>query len=297
MSEANEALDTCCASCGIAEMDDIKLVPCDGCDLVRYCGDECKNNHKPEHEDDCKKRVDELRDELLVKQPECSHLGDCPICSLPLSLDRSKSSKMGCCSKLICIGCFHANTQREKKMGIRQSCPFCREPLPENDEEYGKLMKKRIEANDPFALHSYGVRQYNKGRYSSAFKLYAKAAELGHAEAHYRLANMYMQGRGVEKGTGKEKHHLEEAAISGQPDARYQLGLFEWYHDNKEKAVKHWIIAATQGDDNSIKKLMFIFKGGFVRKEELAAALRAHKAAVDATKSAQRKVAEAFYNE
>ena len=31
-----------CASCGRAEVDDIKLKMCDGgCDLVKYCGDEC----------------------------------------------------------------------------------------------------------------------------------------------------------------------------------------------------------------------------------------------------------------
>ena len=37
MSEENEAVDTsCCASCGIAEIDDIKLKDCDGCDLVKY---------------------------------------------------------------------------------------------------------------------------------------------------------------------------------------------------------------------------------------------------------------------
>ena len=34
---------------------------------------------------------------------------------------------------------------------------------------------------------------------------------------------------------------------------------------------------------------------GFVSKEDLAAALRAHKAAVDATKSPLRDVAEEFY--
>ncbi len=45
MSEDNE-VDTCCASCGIAEVDDNKFVPCDGCDLVKYCSDECRENHK-----------------------------------------------------------------------------------------------------------------------------------------------------------------------------------------------------------------------------------------------------------
>ena len=51
-----KAVDTSCASCGIAENDDVKLKECDGCDLVRYCSDECQRDHKSEHEEDCKER-------------------------------------------------------------------------------------------------------------------------------------------------------------------------------------------------------------------------------------------------
>ena len=57
--------------------------------------------------------------------------------------------------------------------------------------------------------------------------------------------------------------------------------------------MKHWIIAANLGYDESIKALKEAYKGGDVSKEDLAAALRAHQAAVDATKSPQRGVAEA----
>eukprot|EP00985_Skeletonema_marinoi_P030768 scaffold33795_cov79-Skeletonema_marinoi.AAC.1 len=54
----------CCASCGIAEVDDIKLKECDDCDLVRYCSDKCQEDHRPNHEAICKERAAELRDEL-----------------------------------------------------------------------------------------------------------------------------------------------------------------------------------------------------------------------------------------
>jgi hypothetical protein len=38
----------CCASCGTAAVDDIKLKNCDGgCDLVKYCSDTCEANHRP----------------------------------------------------------------------------------------------------------------------------------------------------------------------------------------------------------------------------------------------------------
>ena len=105
---------------------------------------------------------------------------------------------------------------------------------------------------------------------------------------------MYREGKGVEKDKGKEIHHMEEAAIGGHPTARarYMLACCEHDNGNIGRAVKHWIVAATQGDDYSIKELMEAFKEGHVSKEDLDATLRAHHAAVDATKSQQRKAAE-----
>ena len=301
MSEHDEAVDmsegksSCCASCGALEDDDIKLIPCDGCDLVKYCGDECLHDHKLDHEEDCRKRAAELRDEILFKQPESSHLGDCPICSLPLSFDTKKYAMYYCCSKIICYGCCYANTIRDLEQRLVQSCPFCREPTPDNNEEADKLRMKRVEANDPVAMCRYGVEQYDQGDFDSAFHYYTKAAELGDAEAHHRLAYLYQEGRGVEQNEGKKIHHLEEAAIGGYPLVRYTLGCYEYDNGNVEREVKHWIIASTQGDDVAIKELLKAFKEGFVSKEDLAAALRAHKAAVDETKSPQRKAAEEYY--
>jgi len=294
MMSADKVVVMCCASCGIAEVDDIKLKECATCDLVRYCSDECQKNHKSQHEEDCKKRAAELRDELLFKQPESSHLGDCPICMIPLSLDISKSPMMTCCSKVICNGCDHANDSREEMASLEPKCPFCRQPVPTR-EECNRNRMKRIEANDPVAMNQEGVRQYHNRDYSSAFKYCSKAAELGDAAAHYQLSNLYDDGHGVEKDRGKEMYHLEEAAIGGHPSARYNLGIEEWNNGHTERAVKHFIIAAAHGHDGSTKALIDDFRRGFVGKEDLAAALRAHQAAIDATKSPQREAAETYY--
>ena len=299
MSEAvKEEIDTmmsCCASCGIAEIDDVKLKDCDGCDLVKYCCDECQGDHKSEHEEDCKKRAAELRDELLFKQPEGSCYGDCPICCLPMPLDIKKSSMCHSCSKVICFGCEYANMIREDGMRLlNHSCPFCRNSTPRTKEEWDKQRMKRIEANDPIAMSQEGACRYNKGDCHGAFKYLSKAADMD-ADAHYKLSLMYREGLGVEKDEGKEMYHTEEAAIGGHPNARYNLGSFEWNNGDKERAVKHYIIAATQGEDDSTKMLMNAFKMGCVEKEELAAALRAHQAAVDATKSPQRDAAEEYH--
>ena len=177
----------------------------------------------------------------------------------------------------------------------QHTCAFCRESLPKTEEISDKLRMKRIEANDPVAIRFEGTEHYRKGDYRSAFEYWTKAAELGDAWGHFQLSGLYHDGKGVEKDEKKEIHHLEEATIRGNPHARYNLGVHENSYGNFERAVKHWIIAATQGKDDAIKALMKAFKLGFVKKDVLAAALRAHKAAVDATKSPQRESAEEFY--
>ena len=176
-----------------------------------------------------------------------------------------------------------------------RSCLFCREATPVTDEECDQLRMKRIEANDPVAICFEGLLHYNKGDYSKAFEYYTKATKLGDVEAHYELSILYRDGKGVDEDEGEQIHHMEEAAIGGHPEARYNLGNYEWNNMNngdKERAVKHWIISATQGCDSSIKALLEGFRQAYVEKEVLAAALRAHQAAVDATKSPQRKAAE-----
>jgi hypothetical protein len=69
----------CCAACGIAGEDDIQLKTCTACKSVRYCSVKCQKEHRSQHKRECKKRAAELRDEILFKQRESSHKGDCPI--------------------------------------------------------------------------------------------------------------------------------------------------------------------------------------------------------------------------
>ncbi len=290
-----------CANCGIAEVDDIKLKNCKSCDLVRYCSDDCQNNHKSEHEEACMKRAAELRDELLFTQPESTHLGDCPICMIPLPLDEEQFTTRLCCCNFICNGCMHQTVQRSiDERTSFPNCPYCREPTPtsDDDEGFAQQIMKRVKAKDPEAMCLIGGDQYEKGDYTGAFEWFTKAAELGHAGAHFSLAGLHGNGQGVDKDSGKEKFHLEEAAIRGHPGARHNLAIEEFQEGKKERAVKHWIIAASQGGRKSIGVLMAMFKiegqGGSVSKEDLAAALRGHQSAVDATKSPQRQEAAAY---
>ena len=143
-------------------------------------------------------------------------------------------------------------------------------------------------------MRRMGNERYREGDYKSAFEYYTKAAELGDAKAHYSLSVMYRLGQGVEKDEKKHSYHLEEAAIGGHVEARYNLGGHEENNGRIDRAVKHWIIAANMGCDKSMKALWKSHAIGLVKKEALTATLHTHQDAVDATKSAQREQAEDY---
>ena len=278
-----------CASCGTAENDDIKLKKCTACHLVRYCSVKCQKEHWSQHKKECKK----LRDEILFKQPESSHLGDCPICCLPLPIDPSKSAFYTCCSKHICQGCHLVNQKRERDQRLQCKCPFCRKALPKTMDESKKRLMKRIEVNDPVAMRNMGAFREMEGDYKAAFDYWTRAAAWGDAMAHYQLAGRYRKGLGVvEKDEKRALHHVEQAAIGGHPGARHNLGCMEERHGRIDRAVKHWIIATKLGYDESLNAVTDLYKAGLVKKEDFTAALRGYQAAINATKSPHREEVE-----
>ena len=284
----------CCANCGIARIDDIKLKDCSACHLVKYCSVKCQKEHWPQHKKECKKRAAELKDEILFEQPESSCYGDCPICCLPVSIDEEKTALYLCCCNYLCNGCNYSNQKQEFEARLQVKCPFCRKAIPKTKEENKEQLMKRIGANDPVALCYLGEEKCEGGDYNSAFEYLTRAAALGNADAHYQLSILHRKGKGVEKDEKREQHHLEQAAIRGHPRARNNLGCMEGKSGRMDRAAKHWIIAANLGYDPSLENLKKLYKGGHVSKDDFAAALRAYQAAIDATKSPQREEAYEF---
>src|SRR6056300_805466 len=236
MSSEEEQTDEVCASCGKAEVDDIKLKKCTACKLVKYCSVDCQKNHRKQHKKACRARAAELRDDRLFTQPDISCYGECPICLLPLSLDRSKSTMNTCCCTLICRGCEYANQLRERREGLEHKCSFCREPTPTSHEELEQNERERAKANDPVALYQVGSKCYDRREYDRAFESFTKSAALGNAESHHYLYFCYRDGQGTEKDKKKEVYHLEEAAIGGHPMARYDLGIHEENRGRDDRA-------------------------------------------------------------
>jgi tetratricopeptide (TPR) repeat protein len=287
--------DEVCASCGMAAIDNIKLKLCDGgCDLVKYCHNDCQANHREQHEDECKKRLAEMiHDKDLFTQPDSSYLEECPICFLPLPIDQRKSTHMTCCSKTICNGCDYANKKSEGERGLEeQRCAFCREPLPTSQERSDKQVMERVKKNDPVAMGYMGIEHLAEGNYGKALEYFAKAAELGDVKAHCSLGMLYYEGFGVEKDKKKAIHHYEQAAIGGHTWARVYLARDEMKNNRFDRAARHYIIAANLGCDSSLQCTKDLLVQRIVSEEEYAAARRGYQAAVDETKSAGREAAE-----
>ena len=87
---------TVCASCG---KEGGNLNTCNKCNMVKYCNAACKKKHRSKHKKACERRVAELHDEALFKEPPPHE--DCPICLLPLPLDPNKTIFQSCCGKLV----------------------------------------------------------------------------------------------------------------------------------------------------------------------------------------------------
>ena len=61
-----------------------------------------------------------------------------------------------------------------------------------------------------------------------------------------------------------------------------------------DRALKHYMIAAGCGDDESLKHIKEFYMNGYATKDDYAKALRAYQTYVDEIKSNQREEAAAY---
>ena len=64
--------------------------------------------------------------------------------------------------------------------------------------------------------------------------------------------------------------------MAGHENARVALGLMEAQSGNRERAVKHWVIAASAGDYCAINSLQIEFEKGRVSRELINSTLIAY---------------------
>jgi hypothetical protein len=120
-----------------------------------------------------------MRDNQLFSQPEISHLGECPICCLPHSIDQTKLTMNTCCCKFICNGCDYASTLRDVKEGLEQRCPYCRETSPYTDEECEQNYMKRVKAMIRLQFSKWASSAKKKGTLGGQFNIGRKRLNWG----------------------------------------------------------------------------------------------------------------------
>ena len=282
-----------CANCGKEGANNV----CNKCKQVKYCNAACKKKHKTKHKKACERRVAELRDIELFKQPPLHH-GDCPICFLRLPFLGTGRKYKTCCGKVICSGCIHAVNRRAGGAGL---CPFCRTPssIASIEEEGGKRLQKRMEVDDAKAINHLGDFYYD-GKYgfpqdyAKALELWHRGVEFGCAESMAGIGQAYLFGRGVEQDQKKAMHYWELAAMKGDAGSRHILGLMEQKAGNMDRAVKHYMISVRSGSNTSLKKIQKLYLDGKATKDEYTEALRGYQKYLDEVKSRQRDEAAAF---
>ena len=294
-----------CANCG---KEGSNLNTCNKCKLVKYCNAACKKKHRSKHKKKCERRVAELFDIELFKQPPINE--ECPICFLPMPRADSGKRYKSCCAKNICSGCMHAVDAMYKE----RKCPFCRTVTAMTGEDCMIQTRKRVEVNDAVAIHMLGLN-YHHGQYglpkdyTKALELFTQAAELGHTDAYYDIGNAYFHGWGVGTDHEKARHNFELAAIGGHSNARNNLGLTEemtamallgkanseeFFAKKMDRAVRHYIIGVRLGEFNTLKNVHRLFMCGFATKDDYTKALRAYQEYVDEIRSDQRDAAAAI---
>ncbi|KAL7523244.1 hypothetical protein ACHAXR_000094, partial [Thalassiosira sp. AJA248-18] len=123
---------------------------------------------------------------------------------------------------------------------------------------------------------------------NKALELWHRAAKLGYAKSHSNIGTIYYHGNGVEEDGKKAKYHWGLAAMGGDVTARHDLGVVEWKAGNMNRAIKHLMISAGFGHDESLKKIQDGFSCGFVTKDDFEKALCAHNESEDEMQSDQR---------
>ena len=266
--------DGICASCG-KEGNSDDMNTCNKCKMVKYCNAACKKKHRKKHKKACEKRVAELHDEQLFKDPPPRE--ECPICMLPLLHERYASNFMTCCGKIICGGCINAIMMREET----DICPFCRTLDATSNKEHIERTKKLIEKGNAEAFNHLAGYYADGDLYlvqdmAKANELYLKAGELGCADAYFNLGFAYSHGQGMERDFKKAEYYWELAAMSGDVQARHSLGILELKAGNKHRAMKHWILAAKAGKEDALHNVKVGFINGYLTKDEYANILRAY---------------------
>ena len=234
-----------------------------------------------------------LNDENLFKTSFFT--SNCLICNMKLPHYSSGKVYLMCCGKVICNLCDH-----ELRKENPAFCLLCDTPMPDSDEEIIKRQIKRIVLDHVYGVAINGLGCFYQSRmfglpqsYSNALNLYYWAASNGSGDAFCNIADAYDNGRGVRRDYEKAWHYYQLAAMGGNVNARYNLGVTEMLVGNTERALKHFMIAIRYGCVDSLNKVKLIYRDGYATKEDYTNALQYYQAYDGCNRDREDKAREA----
>ena len=285
-------------SAGGKKSDTVKK--CNGCKCVWYCDKECQNKHRREHKKECrriKKELDKRGGRLdLGTEEDVGPLGklppreECQICMRVLPNYESLHAYANCCGKTICGGCMLQHQKKTEEMNARKNaerarreqppvprtCAFCREPIPESDEELLAGARKRAERKDPDAMRNMS-ECYRVGHYglpvdqTKCIDFLRQSAALGCLAAQYQLGIFHENGAmGLEQDRKEALKYYTNAAEGGHVFSRHNVGSYEDKKRNYVAAMRHWRLSASGGMRASMGALISCFKQGILHHTDLS---------------------------
>ena len=193
------------------------------------------------------------------------------------------------------IGEMNEERAEKDKPPLPLTCPFCRTPQVDNEDELIRHLQKRADAGDMRAIFGLAML-YRDGIDSlcmdekKALEFMEKAAAGGFPKALAELGKYYVCGLyGVQKDAKKGTSMLLEAALEEDVIALHNLGAMAGNSGDTVRALALTRKAAASGYDLSVETLWGLFRDGEISKSCIEESLRAHQAAKEGMKSEERE--------
>lgn len=167
-------------------------------------------------------------------------------------------------------------------------------------DKYARNAKRRHEENLSIEkMVEEGIAYYNEGYYDSALQLWHEAAELGNAEALYRIGICQEKGQGVPEDAEAAIKSNRKAAEQGFAEAQNVLGNCyangKGVEADKNEAAKWYRKAAEQEFDEAQCNLAACYEqGNGVKKDDTEAFRWYRKAAEHGNAKAQNAIGDSY---
>ena len=144
---------------------------------------------------------------------------------------------------------FFQKTVRKGKKDIQVSIDIPTK-VERNEIENNRPRKDKAQLDADFHM---ALVLNDSGRSKEAFELMKRTADAGHTRAQFNTGVFYAQGHGVEQDYGMAVIYYSMAAMLGDRDANYNLGLLFFLgqgikQPDQEKAFSYFMTAAQLGD-------------------------------------------------